>query len=518
VSTISKSAATICVSVLFLIGNLPAQTYDEQGISVAPASNVRIVRLSQVKGAVQMDRNTGHGFEATLANLPIVEHSRLQTEMGVAEVEFEDNSTLRIGPGSMVEFTELDRLTDGGTVSSVRLVKGTAYVSLLKTKGNQFNLLFGEKRLPLPPASHIRLQVDGAKAALAVLDGTVRIDGSEGPADVSKKETVNFELQQKDKDPEIAKGFITEPLDAWDKTEASLHAQAGVNTAFGSPYSYGQGDMMYYGSFVNVGGCGSVWRPYFASAAWNPYDNGVWAWYPGAGYSWVSPYPWGWTAYHTGAWSYCSGVGWGWRSGGPWNGLNNMTGVVATGGGGVSNGGGGSNPHPLPPRPVRPPGTGAPTLMPVNQRPLVRSEVTQNSFVFRKDSAGLGVPRDGLGRLDKLSHSALDRGTATTPIYRSEPSSAPGNGRNMNGGVAVTSIHRGYAPAPEPQLPHEGQYNGGAASASSAARSGPQPGIQPSMGAPQPSSQQSAQMPQSSSQSGSTAGSAQGHVQLNSPR
>ena len=33
-----------------------------------------------------------------MANLPIVEKSRLQTGMGVAEVEFEDNSTLRLAP------------------------------------------------------------------------------------------------------------------------------------------------------------------------------------------------------------------------------------------------------------------------------------------------------------------------------------------------------------------------------------------------------------------------------------
>ena len=82
-----------------------------------------------------------------------------------------------------------------------------------------------------------------------------------------------------------------------------------------------------------------MWRPYFASAAWDPYSNGVWAWYQGAGYSWVSPYPWGWTPYHFGSWSYCSGAGWGWQPGGSWNGLNNVIAVVPTGGGGgVANG------------------------------------------------------------------------------------------------------------------------------------------------------------------------------------
>src|ERR1700678_2152203 len=63
-------------------------------------SKVRIVRLSQVNGAVQMDRNTGHGFEAAMQNLPVVEGTKLKTDNGLAEVEFEDNSSLRVTPST----------------------------------------------------------------------------------------------------------------------------------------------------------------------------------------------------------------------------------------------------------------------------------------------------------------------------------------------------------------------------------------------------------------------------------
>ncbi len=100
--------------------------------------------------------------------------------MGVAEVEFEDNSSLRLGPNSMVEFPQLERLAGGATASSARLVKGMVYVSLLKTRGNEFTLLFGQQKIELPPASHVRLQVDGTQAKLAVLDGTLHIDGLSG--------------------------------------------------------------------------------------------------------------------------------------------------------------------------------------------------------------------------------------------------------------------------------------------------------------------------------------------------
>ena len=143
-TTISAHISAAGISAMLLAATLAAQTTD----GTAPpneVSKVRIVRLSEVKGAVQLDRNTGHGFEPAVANMPIVEKSRLQTGYGVAEVEFEDNSTLRLAPDSLVEFPQLDRLAGGATASSVHLVKGMAYVSLLKTRGNEFNLLFGSR-------------------------------------------------------------------------------------------------------------------------------------------------------------------------------------------------------------------------------------------------------------------------------------------------------------------------------------------------------------------------------------
>jgi hypothetical protein len=430
-----------------------------------------------------------------MANLPIVQHSRLQTGMGVAEVEFEDNSTLRIAPGSIVEFTQLDRLPGGATISSVRVVKGMVYVSLLKTRGNEFNLQFGRQKLQLPPSSHIRLQVDAAQATLAVLDGTVRTDGAAGPTDVSRKNTVTFRLLDP-AEPTLAKNIVPAALDSWDKDAAASHAQAASHSAFGSPYAYGIGDMMYYGSFMNVGGCGSMWRPYFASAAWDPYSNGAWAWYQGAGYSWVSPYPWGWTPYHFGSWSYCSGTGWGWQPGGSWNGLNNATSVVSGGGGGVGSTGG---PGRFPPRPIRQPHPGDPTLTVLNLKPLVRSgAASADSFVFRKDSAGLGIPREGLGKLNRLSQDTINRGAAITPIYFSAPT-ATGNGRPGGEGiVAPTSIHRGSGPANGAETgSRQGPWNSGGGNS---ARSGSEPGGQPARPVSQPSSQPERSMPQPSSQ------------------
>jgi hypothetical protein len=409
-------------------------------------SKVRIVRLSQVKGTVEIDRSIGRGFEPAIANLPIVEQNQVRTGTGIAEIEFEDNSSLRLAPNSSVEFPSLERESSGATISSVHVIKGTAYISLLKPQNskapaNRFELIFGARKLNLDPATHVRLELQGTKAKLAVLDGAVHVADADGQTTIPKKKTATFDVFNQG-EPVVAKDLDSTPFDSWDHTAASYHSNVGAFTAFNSPYSYGLSDMSYYGGFTDAGGCGSMWRPYFASAAWSPYANGSWAWYPGAGYSWVSPYPWAWTPYHSGSWAYCDNVGWGWMPGGGWNGLNNVAALTPaqstlTG-----------NPIGGPRVPVHPPLPHAPSMIAVNTKPIAASEIASpTSFVFRKDSAGLGVPRETLGHLNKFSNESISHGSVTTRIYTSVPLTGRADGRFTTTESLATSVHRGYAPS-----------------------------------------------------------------------
>jgi hypothetical protein len=376
-------------------------------------SKVRIVRLSEVKGEVQLDRKIDRGFESAMANLPVTEGATLKTGDGVVEVEFEDNSTVRVGQNSLVEFPRLELLPSGAKASSIKVLQGTVYVNLLNTKGNEFTVAFGQEKLNLPPDSHIRLQLTPSEANLAVLHGEALVETPSGSTAVGKNKTMTFNLASQTP-PVIAKSVAQGPLDAWDNNSVQYHKSYANATSFGnSPYAYGINDMNYYGSFINAGGCGSMWRPYFTSASWDPFGNGAWAYYPSAGYSWVSPYPWGWTPYHYGSWSYCQGTGWGWQPGGAWMGLANYNSPA------------GFN-HPL--KPTRVPVKGEPALVPVNHQPLAASGLaSHDTFVFRKDSAGLGVPRGTLGKLNSFSGETVQHGMAQTSVSYSGARSGEGH-------------------------------------------------------------------------------------------
>ena len=411
---------------------------------VSSHSKIRIVRLSEVKGEVQIDRQTGKGFESAMANLPVVEGERLQTGNGVAEVEFEDNSTVRVAQNSLVEFPRLELLPSGAKGSAVNVVHGMVYVNLLNTKGNEFTVNVGQNKIDLPPDSHIRLQLMKDQASLAVLHGDAMVAEPSGTTTVGKDKTLTFSLAGESQ-PVIAKNITRESLDSWDQNAVQYHKSFANATSYGNtPYSYGINDMNYYGSFAS--GCGgSFWRPYFASASWSPYGSGAWAYYPSAGYSWVSPYPWGWTPYHYGSWAFCQGLGWGWQPGGMWMGLANNSFVSSP------------NSFALPHPPTHPPTAAESTLVPVNLKAIPTSSLgAHDTFVFRNDSAGLGVPRGSLGKLNSFSNQATEHGMASTNIYYG---GAP-RGEAEHGGGSYSGPSRSVSSASSPS------YSGASQSAS----------------------------------------------------
>jgi hypothetical protein len=65
----------------------------------------------------------------------------------------------------------------------------------------------------------------------------------------------------------------------------------------------------------------------------------------------------------------------------------------------------------------------------------VSSVTAPGTFTFRKDSAGLGVPRDGFGELKPISSDVVRHGEMNTEVQRSVIGPAPAfrNGRTENG-------------------------------------------------------------------------------------
>jgi hypothetical protein len=408
----------------------------------APAfadSQARVVRLSEVQGEVQVDRNTGRGFEKAFLNLPITQGLKLQTKHdGRAEVEFEDGSTLRVTPDTVIGFPQLSLHDSGAKASAVHLQEGTAYVKFAGAKGDEFTLTFAHQKLSLAHSAHLRIEMADTTATLAVFSGDVQAEGESGTVAVSKNHTASFDLTHGDRYT-LAKNLEPDPFDAWDKQQDQYHQQYANNSYSSySPFAYGTSDLNYYGNFSNVPGYGTVWQPYFAGAGWDPFMNGAWAFAPGFGYGWVSAYPWGWTPYHYGAWIYLPSNGWAWQPGGSWAGWSAPR-IV----------------HPpsnfvLP----QPPSSTDQGMTVVNRGPVpVQLGRSSNRLEISRNSAGLGIPRGGIKNLNQLSSTVQQQGFATAKVH-----TVPLETNSWRGG--------NYAPASQ-----MGAWHGGGASSASAGHS-----------------------------------------------
>jgi len=442
-------------------------------VSASAESKARIVRLSEVQGTVQIDRATGDGFDKAFINLPVIEGSRLKTgKDGRAEVEFEDGSALRLAPGSEVDFTRLALGDDGQKLSTVQLVSGTVYANLRPKKsgekaGDQFALNFARESVTVAGATHFRVELDRAsKATLAVFKGKVSATSPSGEFEVAEKhsatiDTANDELGNGDLAKGelangdatkkggfvIAKNYEAEPSDGWDRQQTDYHdryASAG-GSGISSPYGYGMSDLNYYGSFMNVAGYGNVWQPYFIDAAWSPFQDGGWAFYPGAGYMWVSGYPWGWMPYNYGNWAFAPGFGWVWQPGyyNPWYGIPQVV-----------------NP-PVRTKVPTPPVRGHQTVMVGLGLAANPAAGAPRRLTINPGSAGFGVPRGSVRHLDHVAKT-MDRTsrpvvvatappvstTARSTGFGTSPSSPSTSGGTSTGMAPMGAPHRSSAPPP----------------------------------------------------------------------
>jgi hypothetical protein len=366
-------------------------------------SQVRIVRLSDVQGDVQVDRKTGQGYEKAFLNLPITQGMKIRTGIsGRAEIQFEDSSSLRITPDTVIEIPQLSLRDSGAKVSEIHLQEGTAYINFLGSKDDELSLTFVRQRVALSHAAHFRVDVGDTDAAVAVFKGEVEVAGPSESVQVGKNHTASFDLLDNDRH-QLAKNIEEEPFDSWDKRQNDydeLYAAKAQSNY--SPYAYGNSDLNYYGNFLNMPGYGMLWQPYLAGAGWDPFMNGAWAFNPGFGYGWVSGYPWGWTPYHSGSWIFIPQRGWAWQPGGAWMGWNTIPVVMNAPSNFVQ------------PRPPMLPGQ---RIILANRGPLPTVQARSMGRVeIPNNSAGLGIPRGSVKNLGQLSQTAQQRGFVTTRV------------------------------------------------------------------------------------------------------
>jgi hypothetical protein len=397
-------------------------------------SQARIVRLSDVHGSVQIDKNTGLGFENAFVNLPITQGTHLRTgATGRAEVEFEDGSSMRLAPNTTMDFSRLGLSDSGQRISEINLIEGMAYVNWLGKDDLALN--FSREKISLDRPAHFRLDTSTDVADLAVFKGDVDVEGPNGKLSVEKKKTATFDAANDDKST-VDNKVADAPLDSWDKEAVSYHDQYAKNNS--SPYGYGVSDLNYYGAYSSVPGYGMMWQPYFTGVGWDPFMDGAWGFYPGFGYMFASAYPWGWMPYRYGTWMFIPGYGWGWQGGG-WNTWQTIPVYRPT-----------TLVHVTP---LVAPAAGT-TKTVVVGKAATGTSLMGSRYTVNAGSAGLGIPRGSINNLSHLNHQVAKSGFVQ--VHPAPQFAATAPSRSSSG---YSSAHSSMA---SPSMGHSAPSSSGA--------------------------------------------------------
>lgn len=283
-------------------------------------SQVRAVRLSNVVGAVKIQTTSDTPATQAYPNMPLIQGSTLQTgEDGRAEVQFEDGSIARLTPNSSLSLPRLTRDASGNTNSEIDLLTGLFYVELSGAPNQQFLVHFGSNDVTAAKPTKFRVNLDLSPPEMAVFNGAAYVKSGDYSAEVHKNETIRFGGGDNGQYT-VAESINPDSWDQWnaDRDEAlgRMNAQETREARLnGNPNNPAWGDLDYYGNWYS-GPNGMFWAPYGAGPGWDPFGYGYWGYYGGAGYSWISGYPWGWLPYSCGGWNYYGGFGWGWQPNG----------------------------------------------------------------------------------------------------------------------------------------------------------------------------------------------------------
>jgi len=287
----------------------------------AQANNsVRAVRISHVEGTAQLLDGNGVVFDQVHANMPVTEGMHIKTgDDGRIEVQFEDGSVARATPNSIIGFNQLQRTSEGDTVTQVEAVAGLTYYEF-NNHGGKYSVKVGPYTISATKSSIFRVGVDQNPAQVAVIRGAVHIDTVNASGlDVLSSQTATLDLKDASS-YDVAQSITADSWDQWNSDRDQVLGQMGAKATMaraltGSPNDPGWSDLDYYGNWYNMPGYGMGWTPAGVGAGWDPFGSGYWGYYPAYGYTWISGNAWGWWPYHCGAWNWFNGPGWMWFPG-----------------------------------------------------------------------------------------------------------------------------------------------------------------------------------------------------------
>jgi hypothetical protein len=273
------------------------------------AGPARYARLGEWEGNVEAQLHPADAWMAAQRNLPLPQLAWVRTgDASKVEIELDEGSAWRLGPGSLVEISDYSRLSTGQRITLLSLDRGLAYFTGEPQGKDSLILAVPGAQITLRQGARIRLEAQDTWSQIAIIEGLVRFSSPAAEIDLHEGQTVRVEPANP------ARFFLYREvtpmaLDRWSE-DRDKALESPVSAKY-VPERFGLLDLDANGEWIQTQDLGTVWKPKTAEG-WTPYRAGRWLWYDTLGYTWVSDDAWGWLTDHYGRWSQREGTGWVW--------------------------------------------------------------------------------------------------------------------------------------------------------------------------------------------------------------
>lgn len=203
----------------------------------------RFARVTWTEGRVEVEHaGTGERYSAE-RNQPVGQGFWVETFDGRVELDFDEGSQIRLGPGSLLELSDLTRLSTSQRISLISLERGTLYVTGEPAGSDTLAIVAPGMEASFVAGSRVRVDAGSAGSTLAVREGRVKFSAR----------SVEMELKE-GQGARVAGEFellVPMPegeLDAWSEQRDREAVER-------------EPELDAHGKWIEVAGLGTVWRP-----------------------------------------------------------------------------------------------------------------------------------------------------------------------------------------------------------------------------------------------------------------
>jgi hypothetical protein len=139
-------------------------------------SHVRIVRLTLVQGSVWVTRPGSPEPVRAVEHQPLEHAAVVETVAGVAEIEFEDRTFVRLASGSRLHLAELGLEDNGDRVTHLSLEQGTATFDVRPHRGDSVVLLAPQVTIFFHQKARVRVDLAPSAKRVRVFRGRITLE------------------------------------------------------------------------------------------------------------------------------------------------------------------------------------------------------------------------------------------------------------------------------------------------------------------------------------------------------